>query len=303
MPPFFKNIPLIGTILVALVLGFFLIKALNRPPDIITQIDTVTRTVEVPVDRITTRTVTRYIPQEDVAAVEALLKENAELKVRVEQLSVSVAKREDTISGPVTTIPATDATPQLINYKDWRLNFQSDGVSATYTLSQQFSIVNTVGRNDYGIPVHQIRLYEMGPEGERLPITTVSTTTIATQTGQYRWYVSPRLQAGVQWTAKTVKSTLPSQTTTKTELVPGGMVALPWLYRGTSKAVGDTRYAFLTPVFTFNATETTYGILPVSFNFGSVRYLPFTDVWASPYIGKYTETGAVRIGIAISTTF
>src|SRR5574343_357781 len=205
----------------------------SRPPVIVTQIDTVTKVVEVPVDRLTTEAVIRYIPgsnPHDRATIEQLLAENEKLKVQVQQLSLSLAESTSTTTGPIT-LPerptANEPTLTQFTYEDWRLKFRVDEgwKTATYTLTQKFSIVNTVGvRETDGTPVQTIRLFEIGEKGERISIPTTETTTVVASPTQSRWRRTFAVQAGV--------SLFP----TTNETTPSGIVATPWLRRGTANS-------------------------------------------------------------------
>lgn len=247
-------------------------------------------TIEVPVPVITEKVVTKYIKVEDQAAATALLKENDALKVKVDQLSVSLAKTQSTGQGTSTTTvtPATTTAPQEVRvaFKDWRLDFLSVNNAVTYTLSQQYSIVNTVGRNRENVPTNLVRLYEIGPGNTRTLIPTVETTTVVTSQNLPRFYTKLTVQGGVGY-------------------ADGQRVLLltPWLKRGRSTATEDTRWAFVTPIISLAKDEQAVGVAPVSFNLGSLPRQPLTNLWVSPFVGTSTGIGITQKGVALSVTF
>lgn len=295
---------------VALLVIILLIKAIiggaTKPPRII-QLDPITKVIEVPVEKLTIKNVTEYVKVEDRARVTQLLRENSRLNAKVEQLTVALAEHTTTGSGeavitiPTPATPGTDdvvdaapAEPITVTFKDWRLDFRSIGTQATYTLSQKFSIINTVARNKNNVPVNLIRLYEIGENGERVEIPTVESTTIAVKPGQPRFYVKGSLQAGA--------GTSPITREGQLQFDHSAVIALPWLKRGTSNAVETTRYAYLSPAVMINGKEVIAGILPISFNFGTILPL-FSDLWASPFVGKSSQSNTGRFGIAFTATF
>lgn len=272
----------------------------TKPPRI-TQLDPITKVVEVPVDKITTKVVKEYVRVEDRAAVNSLLQENKKLHSTVNQLTTSLAKTTSTGQGTTTISFPSDSTqpivfptvierPVSVSFKDWRLNFQSDGARGQYTLTQRYSIVNTVGRTENNVPVNLVRLFEIGEHDERIPIPVVETTTIATQPDQPHFYVKPQLQGGV--------ALFPDNPTTY-----AFTVALPWLQRGTIRAAEYTRYAYLTPAVTFTSAEQTVGVAPLSVNIGTFKYMPFRDVWVAPYGGMNITTSTKRFALVFTTTF
>lgn len=287
-----------------------IVYGIRKPPRII-QLDPITTVIELPVEKLTMKTVTEYVRTEDRAAVNQLLEDNAGLNSTVEQLTLSLAEATSRGSGPVTiTTPVNTETPttvegpqlpqlpQLLTFKDWRLDFQSDGKIANYVLSQKFSILNTVGRNKDNTPVNIVRLFEIGEHGERLPIPTTETTTIAVMPEQPHFYRKIRLQAGV--------SVLPRWEniagTTKHDTAFA--LAIPWLNRGITTAAENTRYTYLTPVTTFTSREYTIGVAPITFNLGTLKYSPVTDVWVAPYLGlSPRENSTKKFGVILVTTF
>ena len=251
-------------------------------------------TIKVPVPVLTASVVKEYVKVEDRTAVNQLLAENRHLKVQVEQLSITTASGTSTSTGTATVtpiIPATIVPPVDLVFKDWRLNFRSHDSQVTYTLSQSFAVINTIGKNNKGVETNLVRLYEVGPGNLRTLIPTVETTTIAADVTANRWYVKPTIQAGVGVTQGLQGAT--QQTV--------GVLAVPLFKRGRTHATEDTRYAILTPALTLSAKERTIGILPISYNLGTLPRQPFTDLWISPFIGK--SGTAYRAGIVGTATF
>lgn len=253
-------------------------------------------TIQVPHPVLTERVVTKYVPVEDRSQVIALLNENADLKISVEQLSVSLAKSTSQGQG-LLNVPATRAdAPDLpaFTFRDWRLAFTGQGTSASYTLTQQFSVVNSVGTNHHGVPTQLIRVYEIGPNQERWPVPVTETVTVAATPATEGWYVKPTMQAGFSFL-------VPVANPGTALRQAGGVIAVPWLKYGTTRSVEDTRWAFLTPSLTASGNTSTVGLLPVSFNLGSLPRQPFSDIWVSPFIGGSPAT--LRAGITLTVTF
>ena len=146
--------------------------------------------------------------------------------------SVALAEAQSTSGGPATTTaitpePTIVKVPVDVSFTDWRLKFQSNGSTATYTLSQKFAIINTVGRNDQNVPVNLIRLYEIGANGERVAIPTTESTTITTAPPPPHFYVKPTIQAGLG----VIVQPAPTATTRATEFI----ASMPWLKHGSQQ--------------------------------------------------------------------
>lgn len=247
-------------------------------------------TIQVPVPVITEKVVTKYIKVEDQATATALLKENDTLKVKVEQLSVSLAHAQSAGTGTSTTTvtPPTATTPQemRVTFKDWRLDFLSVNDKVTYTLTQQYAIVNTVGRDRHNVPTNLVRLYEIGPDKKRTLIPTIETTTVAATQNLPHFYTKLTVQGGVGYTdGQRV------------------FVLTPWLKRGRSTATEDTRWAFASPAIILSSQQQAVGLAPVSFNLGSLPRQPLTNLWVSPFVGTTTGTGINHKGVVFSVTF
>lgn len=256
---------------------------------------------EIPVEKLIYRDVVKYINVEDVAAVQAVLAENERLKNQVSQLSVSLAVAQ-THGGGVVTLTPMDATipvpPLSLHFEDWRLAFTSNGRTVEYALSQKFVIVNTLGKNAQNVPTTTTNLFEIGATGERMPIKTVETTTIATQTKTgTHWYAKPTIQAGI--------SLVPVRDTTNRFGVgfeKSAAIALPWLKHGEG-SVENTRYAVLVPTITFGDSGTTVGLQPISVNLGTFHQLFLTDIWLAPHIGFDPKTMAKKFSFTLLATF
>lgn len=256
-------------------------------------------TVAVPAPIFSERVIKTYVKEEDRAAVEALKKENERLKVDVATLSIALAQYRSQgggaiIVGDMSTLPPS-GLPEF-SFTDWRLAFQGKGTSASYTLSQQFKIYNTVGKNRDGISTNLIRLYELGPKKEQLPIQTVETLTLVAPTSIEGWYAKMSVQGGWAGIA-------PVATSGSTSSVGTGVIAVPWLKYGKTRAVEDTRWAFFTPAVAITKTERALGILPMSFNLGTIPRQPLSDIWLSPFVGTTNGASVNRAGFVLSVTF
>lgn len=255
-------------------------------------------TVEVP--KITEKLVKQYIPVEDRKQVTALLDENKQLKLNIQQLSVSLAEAQSIGKGtatvevpPCPSLPT--APPVRVSFTDYRLSFQSVGEQASYTLTQKFSLVNSVSKTSKGTAVNLIRLYEIGPGTTRTLIPTIETTTLAV-TPQTQWYVHSTIHAGLGVT---------HSTSSNTSWVRGGTAAIVWAQHGTTEAPQDTRFAIFSPAVMFTDTEKTLGLLPVSFNLGTLPRQPFTNVWLSPFVGidHLFPVRITRFGLVLTAGF
>jgi hypothetical protein len=264
------------------------------PSPIVTTVTPTVKTIEVPVEKIVTNTVTKYVRVEDRDMVNTLLAENTQLRTTVTRLTVSLA--EHTSTGTVTTPPvvAPNPTPETppspVQYRDWRLNLTVvDAQSINYTLTQKFALAVTSGVSEKNVPVSLAALYEIGPGETRTPIPITETTYLVANKPNARWYRDLTIQGGVL-----------SQ---NNRLV--GVVAVPWLKRGRTMASADTRWAILTPAVTLNKSTRTIGMFPVSVNLGTVPRLRkvITNVWVSPYLGTNNLREITNQGVAVSVTF
>jgi hypothetical protein len=270
------------------------------------------------VGRLTPEAVENYVEPVYTDLANDLLAENEGLKVLVEELSVSLATatsegRGDVVVTPLETplsspifhlgyTPPADtlveAPPPIrsrVAFNDFRLNFLAEGTEAEYTLSQKFLILNTTGRNENNVPTNLIRLFEIGPGETRTSIPVTETTTIAAAATPAHWYVKIGVQGGM--------GHIVGRTGDEASLT--AFIGMPWLKRGTNRSTERTRWAIATPVVTYDYTETSFGMLPVSLNLGTImsEKHPLTNVWISPYIGTTTGTSINRVGGLLTVTF
>ena len=275
-------------------------------------------TIQVPVGRLTPEAVDDYVEPVYMDLANDLLAENEGLKVLVEELSVSLATatsegRGDVVVTPFETplsrpifnlgyIPPADtfveAPPPIqsrVAFNDFRLNFLAEGTEAEYTLSQKFLILNTTGRNENNVPTNLIRLFEIGPGETRTSIPVTETTTIAAAATPAHWYVKIGVQGGM--------GHIVGRTGDEASLT--AFIGMPWLKRGTNRSTERTRWAIATPVVAYDYTETSFGVLPVSLNLGTImsEKHPLTNIWISPYIGTTTGTSINRVGGLLTVTF
>ena len=284
-------------------------------------------TIQVPVGSLTSEVVDDYVEPAYVDLANDLLAENEGLKVLVEELSVSLATatsrgRGDVVITPIETPPSEtllgyipigtlappptwppadtllEAPPPIqsrVAFNDFRLNFLAEGTEAEYTLSQKFLILNTTGRNEDNVPTNLIRLFEIGPGETRTSIPVTETTTIAAAATPAHWYVKIGVQGGMGHVV--------GRTGDEASLT--AFIGMPWLKRGTNRSTERTRWAIATPVVAYDYTETSFGVLPVSLNLGTImsEKHPLTNIWISPYIGTTTGTSINRVGGLLTVTF
>jgi hypothetical protein len=115
--------------------------------------------------------------------------------------------------------------------------------------------------------------------------------------------MKPTIQGGIGILPRWETTTTPYTTDGQMRYDTGLVIAIPWWKRGTTTAVENTRYAYLTPMATFNDTEFTAGLSPLSVNFGTLRHSPVTDIWFSPYVGLSSKQGTKKFAIVFTTTF
>lgn len=267
-------------IILGIGLGVFLHSKFYAPR-VVERVIENTKIVKVEVPVLSEKIVTKYLTDpKDKAIIVGLLAQNSELKVQVASLSQTIAELESkggTDDGGVVT-PPTPENP-LYTFKDFQLTAAYQGEKFDYFLHQTFEVLSTTGRDKNGEPVGLTNLFQIGPNGERIPIPAKTTVIFADQAAS-RWFVSPRIQAGAGATLND----------------KGGVVAFQWLKRGKSKANEDIGFAVLSPALLLGQ-EKTLGILPFSWNLGSLPRQPFTNVWVSPFISN------TKVGGTLTATF
>jgi len=235
--------------------------------------------VDVPVvtEKVVTKTITD--PTARLAA-DRLLKENEDLKKKVTQLSISLANSVTTggveLGGIVAQVPTADGT--VYEYRDYQLDAKYTTKDFGYTLTQSFIVVNTVNVDKDGNRSGLTGLFQKTPSG--LVNIPVETTNIITDSQIPHWFVSPRIQGGIGYDNGT-----------------GAIIGLQWFKRGKSKANEDIPVAILTPSIFLSKERKELDVLPISFNVGSTKHVPLTNIWVSPFLGKQT------LGVALSATF
>lgn len=246
-------------------------------------------TVDKPV--LTEKIVTKVLSDpKDKALIQQLMAENAKLKVNVTELSQTVGSLQQhgggiiIQEGPTTEHPET---PVTYHYSDWHLDFKTDTKTASYDLNQKFEVLNTSGKDKDGNPTSLVKLFEIGKDGERIPVTDLQTVGIFANPLTAHWIFSPRIQAGLAFTR-----------TATGQMNNGGVAALQWLKHGRTKAAEDTTFALFSPAFFFGPGQQDIGILPFSVNVGRIPHQPFTNLWVSGFVAK-----SQRLGITVTATF
>lgn len=261
----------------------------STPPPKIVYTPGNTTTIEVPKEVLTTKEVVKYVV--DKTEVAKLMAENEVLRNKVTSLSETIANHQSTGTGPVVPVPPTEPSkPVGLRFADWRLNFVSDGVKADYTLTQKFEVLTTQGRNDLGVPINSVRLFEIGPGDRRTPITDLSTRVVQVDQARSHLFVRPILQGGVHispagW---------------------GGVIEFQWLKKGKSNFTKEITYDLLKPGISVASNKTVAPVLsPISYNLGSLPHQPFTNIWVGPVVGfKVAWPIQVdKIGLAITASF
>jgi hypothetical protein len=286
-------------VLIVIVIVLVLLIPNNPPKPVVTQPAPNTTTIQVPQATITPKVIEKIVQVQDKTEANKLLAENAALKIQVTQLTETIARYQSTGGGIVIhdvlpLEPATPANPnpqpvQVTKFKDWRLDFILQGEQARYTLTQSFEVLSTTGRNKQGIPVTQVKLFEIGPKNERLPITDVKTTAVFADETKAHWIISPTIQAGFGITGGL------------SGLNKGGIVGLSWLRYGRTKAAEDGVFSALTPVIMISKTTSNlFGIEPIAFNAGHLKHQPFKDVWVGPLVTVGTQPQG---GLTLSASF
>lgn len=225
-------------------------------------------------------------------ALDAQLAHVKELNAQVVSLTATIAELKShggtDDGGSVHVTPPDGGTPLTLTYHDWHLDFNFDGTKVNYDLNQKFRVLTTTGRHANGEKFTLVTLAEVKPDGSLVPATKVETTGVFIDETKPHWHVSPTLQAGVLFSPDS----------------RGGIVGLQWLKRGRTSAAEDSSFSVLTPTFFFTQSIRELGLLPVSANVGAVKYVPFKDVWVSPYLGVDAQQRTLsRFGLALTASF
>lgn len=313
---FYNGLTALGKVLIlvaVLTLGMLVYKGCGSPDPVITHPDANTTNVTLPADNLKTKEVIKYV--QDDAEVKRLMAENDKLKRKVTQLSETIATYKATGGGKVevvtTTLPAppadvvvVDSTKpgdfviregQMVQFKDFRLDFRTDGRQGQYTLTQKFEVLQASGIDQNGKPFNQVKLFEIGPDEKRTLIEDFKTTNIFADAGRAKWRIGFTVQAGAGYFAE-------SGDTTKK--AAAGLVGFQWLKKGKTEAAEDSSLAIASPFAILGGDTIQFGVAPVSFNLGRLRFQPFKDLWVSPVVGWDTEKGSVgKVGVGVTASF
>lgn len=273
------------------------------------------RTVYVPVTNI--KEIVKYLPAEEKKIVKDILRSFPNPKGPT-SIAVSSGTTTNSGTGTTTAVPTTlttgvtlsDTIARGVSFgsaplpqpdrqwtdprRDLTITVNADASRVQYTLTQKYTLISAIGENIKKQPVHQYKLYEELKDGTKAEIPLVTTIYGVDQYAP-RFYRKATLQAGA--------GAFPTNAAAALSMETGVAVAVPWLKRGRTIAVEDTRYAFLTPAVTANAKEAVIGTFPVSINLGTIKHVPFTDVWVSPFVGISSDANKKRWGVVISATF
>lgn len=249
---------------------------------------------QVPAKEITAATATTIVKDPaDQKLIKDLLAENAKYKLQVTGLVVSRGESTSTgtltpaVVAPTQQTAAVD-TPRPFELQDYRLHVVGDTEKVTYTLTQQFLVLATSGRDKTGARIADVKLFEVGPGDKRTPIAVNTSEVIVDDTVPH-WLTGFNVQGGVA--AVTGHAT-------------GYVAGLQWLVRGRANTPRDLKWAALTPVAFFSPDTHEVGLLPVSANVANfVPHLPLTNLWASPLVTFGPDRSIKRVGVALSVTF
>lgn len=280
----------VGATLLAILIGVHVHDQFN--PTIIT-VQTAPTTTTVYVDNpiITERIVTKILTDpKDKVIIQGLLDENKKLGLQVTNLSQTLADLQSKGGGEVTPVEpkAPLQADQLYTFKDYRLNATFNTKQFSYTLTQKFEILSSSAKvQATGQQVRITKLYELGPNGERTEVPS-KTIDIQANPSVSKFRVGLRLQGGAIYSQNK-------------ELA--GLIGVQWLRHGTSNAAEDSRWAILTPVARLSGTTHEAGVLLFSYNVGTLRHSPFSNLWLSPYVSPSGVTQVRTIGLGLSATF
>lgn len=251
--------------------------------------------VDVPVEKIVTKTVTKYV--RDTKEVSRLLNEAAAAELRIATLTETIASLKTTTVAPPETKTVFVEKPGApeAHFKDWRLTFDATSTQTTYQLDQKFEAIAAIGKDKEGKPTVKTRLFEIGPGETRTEMTDASTIVVSATPNQKHWFFTGAIQAGFGYTRDIDAG----------KGVSGGLVGLQWIKKGTSKAAEDSSLSLLTPVAYISSDTVEFGVLPVSLNLGKIPKQPFRDLWVSPLLvfGKAPNVSPTRLGVSLTATF
>lgn len=231
---------------------------------------------EVP--KITEKTVAPILVKDpaDQKLIADLLKENAQYKLKVTELTAATGTETTTGTLEPTEPTSTTVTVQVpapFDFSDYHLDVKSDGSKVSYTLHQQFEAIMATGRAKNGERVATVNLFELGPGSTRTQIPLVIHE-VATDETRPHFMIGLRLHAGGAWDGKGT-----------------WLLGASWLQRGRTWDPKDSRWSFLAPAL----TGTGFALLPVSFNLGSLPHQPTSNIWVGPLVGV-GPTGVRSIG-------
>lgn len=275
---------------VAVTAGGYLHSRFAEPTVVVRVIEN-TKIVTVKVPVLSEKIVTKYLTDpKDKKVIHELLAQNDRLKLDVLGLTQTIAELKQkggTGDGGIVTPPTPDG-PQVYTYHDFQLDARYMGTLFNYDLHQTFEVLSTTGRAKDGSKVALTNVFQIGKDGERVPIPAKSTAIFADESVS-RWRVSPRIQAGVGVDA--------------TRKV-GGVVAFQWLKKGRGTSAEDLKWAVGTVGLFIHGSGKAGDtrvvepvLLPASFNLGSLPHQPFTNLWVSPFLSR------TRAGVALTATF
>ena len=215
-------------------------------------------------------------------------------KTNIRRLMDEAKARDEQITALTETITELRATGQgaviirdnEVHFKDWRLTFDAKDYQATYSLTQKFEAVTAVGKDRTGRPTATTAMFEIGPEGQRMPLPATKTTLVAALPDSDRWRAHFAIQLGGGVTALAVGDN-----------PPVAVVAGQWLTRGTGPEAENSLWAALTPALVLGTGVHEVGLLPFSLNVGKLPKQPFRDLWVSPLVTRN------RMGVVVTATF
>jgi len=272
------------------------------PPETITTIIHDTKEIKVEVPVLTTKIVDHLITDSrQQAAIKILMKENDDLKLRVIQLTSTIAENhtgggtDPTNPSPGTiTLPQVDPSGQggsqnpsptnssvAGHYTDYQLDAHYTTTTFNYELNQTFLVTTTTGKDSQGNPTGIVRLFQDTPTG--LTPIAAKTTVIHADENLPRWFVSPRIQGGLGIDQDKVKS---------------GFVGLQLLKRGRSSDPKDIKFSLGTIGAKFDAHGVEPLLFPISVNLGSLPHQPFSNLWLSPSVHLKKQ-----VGLFLTATF